>query len=291
MKRLISKSLYTTLAYCLVCIASAANGTANSQDFEASEFTADEEQSEPDSTEADTDFPASPQKNSSVTIQSGIGKEWLDSEGGVSRFNGSSNLGGLFAKGSSRITPDWKLEFWAAAHNFTVIKNSDTNDGESEQIKYLRLRTRMVGFYEPPAKFGATESHELLVGLGIETFKMPTLDVTDEDTGVAELTTKNVVGPYIGIQYLKQTSDEHFFGAEFGFVPIVFGNVRKGMSANGFTYWRFSFAEEIFSELGVAIRQDSLNLDVTCSSSSLCREKGISTSQIFQGRMVIGYDF
>ena len=253
------------------------------EDSEAAENNPPDTEPEPTST-------LKTKKLSSVTLQSGIGKEWLSAEGGVSEFKGASNLGGLFAKGSRNITPEWKLELWAAAHNFTVVELGE-NETKVEQTKYLRLRTRAVGFYNPPKKFGISESHQILVGVGLETFKMPVLVLSDEDTGEAELASRNVIGPYIGIQYLKQTSDEHFFGAEFGFVPSVYGDARKGMSANGFAYWRFSFTEAIFSELGLAIRQDSLNHDISCPSSTVCRKKGYASSQILQGRMGIGCDF
>lgn len=230
-----------------------------------------------------------------ISLHLGIGKEWLQAKGGISEYKGAANIGGTNLRGEwESLASPWMLATEISAHNFTTEVSEEVGAStptEKTESKFLRLYGRAAAFYDLRWDPGEIKSYQWRVGLGLSLFRLPILEITETDTGAADLTLRSGFGPYLGLTYIRNLSRNQDIGIDIGYVPMVLGKISKGKSIMVLMNWRYGFVPALYTVLGLSGRRESLTIPVDCPDVNLCIEDSEVTSQLVHGRMGLGYRF
>ncbi len=233
-------------------------------------------------------------ENAHVTLQLGIGKEWLKANGGVSEYDGNSNVGGTIVSGSiGATTSPWTYPFLIEAHNFsTKVNEQNATSGASEsQDKFLRLAVRAGGDYDLFHTGTGPGAHGLSVLAGIAYVRLPVLASTNDLTGVATLENTAAFGPYLGVGYTRYFDAENIAGIGVQTVPVSLAKDVKALSTSALLYWRHALAARLYMELGFAHDTTSFDTTFDCPNVSGCESASHSSDRLIQGRLGVGARF
>lgn len=225
-----------------------------------------------------------------AALRLGIGKEWLEAEGGISDFKGATNIGGtsldLESQGPGSL---WIFGLELRAHNFTTVtkeRSTTGTDSSETESKFLRLSVRASALYDwDPENPG----YRVAMGLGLAYFRLPVLAIEDDVTGAAALENQTAMGPYLGFSYLRYLSAAHTLGASFEYLPMTLSKGAKGNGSKLLLTWRYAFVRTLYADLGLFSERTNLTTEVDCPRVTGCDEQSKSSSSVLSALMGIGY--
>ncbi len=226
-----------------------------------------------------------------VSLTLGLGKEYLDAEGGISAYAGETGIGGTILS-ATHLSVDSPLgyDFAIDAHNFgteTTEKDEGTGVETKRDSKFLRLAVRAGVFYD----FLAPKDGVVGIGLALRYLKVPALEITNNTTGAGDLKAQNAVGPSLIVALGTSPFDAHQLVALLEYMPVSFGKSNKTKTTGAEIAWRYSFVPALATELAIAARSDTLTMVVDCPAVTHCRNESGSTARFAQARLGLAYRY
>lgn len=249
-----------------------------------------------DETGRDADHDIRRPLNGYMTIQLGIGKEWLKASGGISTYDGSANVGGTIISGAA-ITKDsrWSFPLTVAAHNFST-KVSASRDGQKveSQAKFLHLNARAGAAFDIFRGTRAADGpavHGMTVGVGLSYVRLPLLAINSDLLGTANLENNAGFGPYIGAGYTRYFDADNLAGFAYAVVPASLSKDVKALGSSSLVYWRQVVTQRLYMEIGFVIESTSISTKVDCPNVVGCETASQSSDRLIQARLGIGTHF
>ena len=243
-------------------------------------------------------------KDWQTSLSIGIGSEKLTSTGGGSDFSGKANFSSMNVGGfvnTSVKSPPVLFEYRISAHEFATTTETLAADGaQAKQVDaHLRASAYGGGWTDLFNYLGNPPGNSLLLaGVGGIYSRTPALEVGNMDTSEAKLKSFSGIGPFGGLRFVhllnsstQSKLSSHRFSAGVIFSPILIGAVKKGTIALIDGGWGYHFSENLFADVGLKWRRDSLGVEAGCGVSTSCREKSTSKSSIQAVEVGIGASF
>lgn len=226
-----------------------------------------------------------------IVMAVGAGRERIEAEAGVSKFESTSTVGGTLL--GLQHQPDgsrWVFQGMLEAHNFTTeAKEADASTGITavKEESVLRILGQLELLYD---FLYADKAHILAFGGGASLAQVPTLDVFDAETKAAELKDEATAGPHLAVQYGWLGEATHA-GAQVFLEPLTFNSRTKGR-AFGLSLFGRHFVTGAWSAEGLlGYRAESNAVEKSCEGVSSCARTSKASGNVLQLMVGIGYEF
>jgi len=221
-----------------------------------------------------------------------MGRQWLQSEMGISEFNGGANIGGTILSGTkvSTESPLW-YEGEFSAHNFTTETIvSGPSEGTKTEETNTQFRLRLSAFYNFFQEVSSPHSG-LSIGAGLQYLSHPMLTLTDKLSGAASMKSGTTLALNLGARYVTLVSIKNLLVTGADIAPLSFSNGTKTLSTRLYTEWLNLITPTIYTNLGLHLGREKLTVEGECPAVTNCTKNGVTDSDIVQIRMGLAVGF